>query len=214
MLQQDRSDRSRKQILDKALRLFSKQGYRGTNIREIAEAAGLSTGNVYHLFPDKESIFRALLERYFAILASADNPFNQALAAGAFPNDIEALGRGSRESVRKFKPYVSLIYVDVVEFEGKHIRRYYSEMASRFERFMAAQKSETAIRGKLRPGVSPVSAIMLASRFFLHYYAVEIVFGVKDHFGKNSDDVLKEIADILRHGMLRVEPDSKGRMRN
>ncbi len=203
MLQQDRSDRSRKQILDKALRLFSKQGYRGTNIREIAEAAGLSTGNVYHLFPDKESIFRALLDRYFTILALPDNPFNQALAAGAFPNDLEALGRGSRESVRKYKPYVALIYVDVVEFDGKHIRRYYSEMAHRFEAFMASHPGEAAIKQKLRPGVSPVSAIMLASRFLLHYYAVEIVFGVKNHFGKNSDDVLKEIADILRHGMLR-----------
>ena len=203
MLQQDRSSRSRKQILDKALRLFSKQGYRGTNIREIAEAAGLSTGNVYHLFPDKESIFKALLERYFSLLAAPDFPFNQALAEGAFPNDLEALGRASRESVRKYRAYVALIYVDVVEFEGRHIRRYYSEMAQRFERFMASQSGQAAIKEKLRPGVSPVSAIMLASRFLLHYYAVEIVFGVKNHFGKNSDDVLKEIADMLRHGMLR-----------
>jgi AcrR family transcriptional regulator len=203
MLQQDRSDRSRKRILDKALRLFSKQGYRGTNIREIAEAASLSTGNVYHLFPDKESIFRALLERYFTLLAAPDFPFNKALAEGAFPNDLEALGRASRESVRKYKAYVALIYVDVVEFEGRHIRRYYSEMAHRFEAFMAAQPGEAAIKAKLRPGVSPVSAIMLASRFLLHYYAVEFVFGVKNHFGKNSDDVLKEIADMLRHGMLR-----------
>ncbi len=44
---------------------------------------------------------------------------------------------------------------------------------------------------------------MLASRFLLHYYAVEIVFGVRNHFGKNSEDVVKEIADILRYGMLR-----------
>ena len=204
MLQQDRSARSRKQILDKALRLFSKQGYRGTNIREIAEAAGLSTGNVYHLFRDKESIFRSLLERYFAILAAPDNPFNKALAEGAFPNDLEALGRASRESVRRYKAYVALIYVDVVEFEGKHIRRYYSEMAHRFEAFMAAHPGQAGIKAKLRPGVSPVSAIMLASRFLLHYYAVEFVFGVKNHFGKNSDDVLKEIADMLRHGMLRA----------
>ena len=203
MLQQDRSGRSRKQILDKALRLFSKKGYHGTNIREIAEAAGLSTGNVYHLFPDKESIFRALLERYFAILARPDFPFNQALADGAFPNDLEALGRASRESVRRYKAYVALIYVDVVEFEGRHIRRYYSEMAHRFEVFMAAHPGQASIQAKLRRGVSPVSAIMLASRFLLHYYAVEIVFGVKNHFGKNSDDVLKEIADMLRHGMLR-----------
>lgn len=203
MLQQERSDRSRKQILDKALRLFSRQGYSGTNIREIAEAAGLSTGNVYHLFADKESIFKALLERYFAILATPDFPLNRALANGAFPDDLEALGRASRESVRKYRPYVALIYVDVVEFEGKHIRRFYSEMAQRFEAFMAAQPSQAAVREKLRPGVSPVSAIMLATRFFLHYYAVEIVFGVKDHFGKNSDEALREIAHILRHGMLR-----------
>ena len=203
MLQHDRSERSRKLILDRALRLFSKQGYRGTNIREIADAASVSTGNVYHVFPDKESIFRALLERYFAILAQPDFPLNKALAEGAFPNDLEALGRASRESVRKYKSYVALIYVDVVEFEGKHIRRYYSEMANRFEVFVASRPAEAGIRQKLRPGVSPVSAIMLASRFLLHYYAVEIVFGVKNHFGKNSDDVLKEIADMLRHGMLR-----------
>ena len=203
MLQHDRSERSRKLILDRALRLFSNQGYRGTNIREIADAASVSTGNVYHVFPDKESIFRALLERYFAILAQPDFPLNKALAEGAFPNDLEALGRASRESVRKYKSYVALIYVDVVEFEGKHIRRYYSEMANRFEVFVASRPAEAGIRQKLRPGVSPVSAIMLASRFLLHYYAVEIVFGVKNHFGKNSDDVLKEIADMLRHGMLR-----------
>ncbi len=203
MHQQDRSDRSRKAILDKGLSLFSKQGYHGTSIREIATAAGLSTGIVYHLFPDKEAIFRALLERYFTFLASPDFPFNRALAEGAFPNDLEGLGRASRESVRRYKPYVALIYVDVVEFEGKHIRRFYSEMAHRFEAFMAAHPGEAALRKKLRPGVSPVSAIMLASRFLLHYYAVEIVFGVKNHFGKNSDDVLKEIADILRYGMLR-----------
>jgi AcrR family transcriptional regulator len=204
MLQQDRSGRSRRLILDSALKLFSKQGYRGTSTREIAEAAGLSTGNVYHLFEDKESVFRALLERYFAILAAPEFPFNKALAAGAFPDDLEALGKASRESVRKYKSYVALIYVDVVEFDGKHIRRYYAEMARRFESFMAIPPGETAIRSKLRPGVSPVAAIMLASRFFLHYYAVEIVFGVKDHFGKNSDDVLKEIAEILRHGMLEA----------
>jgi AcrR family transcriptional regulator len=203
MHQQDRSDRSRKAILDKGLRLFSKQGYHGTSIREVATAAGLSTGIVYHLFPDKEAIFRALLERYFTFLASPDFPFNRALAEGAFPNDLEGLGRASRESVRRYKPYVALIYVDVVEFEGKHIRRFYSEMAQRFEAFMAAQPGERALRAKLRPGVSPVSAIMLASRFLLHYYAVEIVFGVRNHFGKNSDEVLKEIADILRYGMLR-----------
>ena len=203
MQQQDRSDRSRKAILDKALSLFSKQGYHGTSIRDVAAGAGLSTGIVYHLFKDKEAIFRALLDRYFTVLAAPDFPFNQALAEGAFPDDLEKLGRASRESVRRYKPYVALIYVDVVEFEGKHIRRFYADMARRFEASMATDPGEKVLLAKLRPGVSPVSAVMLASRFLLHYYAVEIVVGVSNHFGKNSEDVVKEIADILRYGMLR-----------
>ena len=32
---------------------------------------------------------------------------------------------------------------------------------------------------------------------------VEILFGVRDHFGKGTDEVVHEISRILRHGMLR-----------
>jgi AcrR family transcriptional regulator len=201
--QHERSERSRGQILEAALRLFSHQGYRGTSIREIAEAAGISTGNLYHQFPDKESLFRTLLDQYWQAIESPDFPFNRALAAGAFPEDLEALGRAARESVARYREHVALIYVDVVEFEGSHIRRFYSEMAQRFSAFMESHPD--AFRESLRPGVSPVSAVMLVSRFLLHYYAVELVFGVPDHFGKGSEAVLADIADILRHGMLRKE---------
>jgi AcrR family transcriptional regulator len=198
--QGERSERSRKQVLDAALRLFSKQGYRGTSMRDIAEAAGVSTGNVYHAFPDKETIFRTLLEQYWRAIADPEFPFNKALAEGAFPDDIEKLGRASRESVERYRPYVALIYVDVVEFDGRHIRRFYSDMARNFEAFMQHQGG--ALEKKLRQGVSPLSAIMLTSRFLLHYFAVELVFGVPNHFGKNTDSVLKDIAEILKHGML------------
>ena len=51
LTQGEKSERSQGAILQAALRLFSKQGYRGTSIREIALEAGLSTGNVYHHFP-------------------------------------------------------------------------------------------------------------------------------------------------------------------
>jgi hypothetical protein len=100
---------------------------------------------------------------------------------------------------------VALIYVDVVEFEGSHIRRFYSEMAQRFETFWGRHPARAALEQKLRPGVSPVSAIMVAGRFLLQYFAVELVFGVPDHFGKGSETVMREIADILKHGIVRAE---------
>ena len=201
--QEVRSERSRGQILDAALRLFSRRGYRGTSMRDIALAAKVSTGNVYHQFPDKESLFRTLLERYFELLAAPEHPFNRALASGAFPADLEALARAAREGVERYRAYVALIYVDVVEFEGKHIRRYYMEMADRFTRFLESHRDRIRL-DLLRPGVPPTTAVMLAARFFLHYFAVELVFGVPNHFGKDTDAVLREAVDILQSGMLRA----------
>ncbi|HET8646833.1 MAG TPA: hypothetical protein VFO85_15165, partial [Vicinamibacteria bacterium] len=83
-----------------------------------------------------------------------------------------------------------------------HIRKFYSDMARRFAAWIEAHGGAEALRRKLRPGVDPVAAMMLASRFFLTYFSVEIVFGVPHHFGKDTDAVIREIADILRHGMV------------
>ena len=201
MNQVERSERSRSQILRVALKLFSRRGYRATSMRDIALGAKVSTGNVYHQFPDKETIFNTLLDQYWRAIASPEFPFNKALASGAFPNDLEALGRAARDSVAEYRPYVALIYVDVVEFEGSHIRKFYADMASRFEAFLSQNRDQLNL-DRLRPGVSPTSAVMIASRLLLHYFSVELVFGVPNHFGSDTETALKQIADILSHGML------------
>lgn len=201
---EQRTRESRERVLEAALRLFSRQGFRSTTLREIADEAGVSTGNVYHHFSDKEEMFDTLLDDYWKILAKPDYPFNAALAAGAFPDDLEALGQAARESVRLYRPYVALIYVDVVEFEGLHIRKFYSEMPGRFARFLKKHGREEEIKRRLRPGISPVSAVMLATRIYLNYFAVEILFGVPNHFGKSSTAVVHEIAEMLRNGILRT----------
>lgn len=207
--QEERSEKSCARILEAALQLFSHQGYRGTSVREIAEAAGVSTGNVYHHFPDKEQIFKTLLDQYWEEIRNPDIPFNRALYAGAFPDNIEELGHASREFVETHRDYISLIYVDVVEFEGSHIRKFYGEMASRFEAFLASQAEHKETRSRLRPDVSTLSAMMMASRFYLNFFTVEILFGVPNHFGKPSEEVVRETAEILRHGILR--PEKAGR---
>lgn len=205
MSQVQRSEKSRAQILDSALKLFSHKGYGATSVRDIAEEAGLSKGNVYHHFPDKEAIFRALIDRYFEAMSQPEFPFNRALAAGSFPENLEAIGHAIREIVRDYREYVALIYVDVVEFDGTHVRKFYQNMADRFDSFMKATGMEKELQKKLANGLSPVSAVMLATRIFYNYFTVEILFGVKDHFGKETDQAVVEISRILRHGMLRDE---------
>ncbi len=50
-------------ILSSARRLFLRQGYTATSMRQVAEAAGIGKATIYHHFPDKRSIVMALLQR-------------------------------------------------------------------------------------------------------------------------------------------------------
>ena len=43
-------------ILRVAVRLFGERGFANVSISDIAEAAGCSTGNIYHYFRSKEDI--------------------------------------------------------------------------------------------------------------------------------------------------------------
>jgi TetR/AcrR family transcriptional regulator, acrAB operon repressor len=201
--QEDRTRRSRTQILAAALKLFSRRGYHGTSIRDIAEAARASTGNVYHHFPDKESIFNALIAEYLAAISSPEHPFNRALIAGVFPVDLEEMARAARASIEEYRDYAVLIYVDVVEFEGAHLNRMYGEMADRFQAFLTQFGPKLRL-DRLRDGVSPLTAIMVVTRFFIQYFAVEVAFRVPNHFGKDSNEAIRDIVDVLKFGILKA----------
>jgi len=53
---------TRSEILDKALELFTRQGYAGTSLRDIADAVGFTKAALYYHFPAKEDLLLALLD--------------------------------------------------------------------------------------------------------------------------------------------------------
>ena len=202
MQREEKSERSRRQVLDAALQLFSHQGYRATSVREIADKARVSTGNLYHHFPDQEAIFNALLDELWEIADSLRFPFRRALVSGEFPDNLEQLGLAARDSIREFKLYMALIYVDVIEFDGTHIQKFYGDMAKRFAQILEQEGMRERVQQRLRPGVSPVSAMLMTTRIFFNYFTIEILFNVPEPFGKDSMQSVREIADILRNGMV------------
>ena len=50
------------QILNIALDQFIQYGYYGTSTRKIAEEAGISSGLMFHYFPNKQALYEALVE--------------------------------------------------------------------------------------------------------------------------------------------------------
>ena len=205
MQREEKSERSRRQVLDAALHLFSHQGFRATSVRDIADRARVSIGNVYHHFPDKESLFQTLLEELFALAQTHRFPFRRALGQGLFPENLEALGYAARESVLEYRQHLALIYVDVIEFDGTHIQRFYADMAKMFARYIQLDGIEEGMRSRLRPGVQPVEALLLTWRIFFNYFSIEVLFHVPEPFGQDTRQVVGRIADMLRNGIVAKE---------
>lgn len=71
----------RTRILDAALTLVSEQGAAGTSMRRLAAVCGLNVATIYHYFPSKADLLRALIEerRYGERMAADGPPIDPAL---------------------------------------------------------------------------------------------------------------------------------------
>lgn len=58
-------ERTRAQILDEAVVLFSARGYRATSVAMIAKACSISTATVFWHFESKEGLLQAIFNRMF-----------------------------------------------------------------------------------------------------------------------------------------------------
>ena len=93
-----RGQETRERILAEALRLFAAHGFARVSVEEIADAAGVTKGAVYHWFTDKDDLGRELqhelYERLSAVSLRALDPHgdtieNMRRSFGAY---LDALG--------------------------------------------------------------------------------------------------------------------------
>jgi AcrR family transcriptional regulator len=141
---QERARDRQRRILDAALDVFSRRGFRAASVDEIAAEAQTSKGGVYFHFPGKQRIFRALLdysarrllERVEEAIERESEPVARADAAlltvlRTFGEHrslarlfmVEALGAGSefqRRLLEVHEAYISLIqrHLDVAVQQG------------------------------------------------------------------------------------------------
>lgn len=90
-------------VLDRAMRLFWRQGYEATSVQDLVAATGLNRASLYNAFGDKHSLFLAAIERYLetvsgARLAALEAPGPALPALRRYFDDLIAfsLGEGRR----------------------------------------------------------------------------------------------------------------------
>ena len=60
----EKAEERRNQLIDTALQVFAKKGFDKTSVRELAAAAGVAQGLMYHYFKSKDKLLEAVVERH------------------------------------------------------------------------------------------------------------------------------------------------------
>jgi len=96
---------NRRAILDAAQEVFAEIGYGAASIRDVIRRTDLAAGTFYNYFPDKQSVFRAVLEEHTTELR------RRLRASRSGAADVESVVREG------FRTYFSFIVEDRPLFE-------------------------------------------------------------------------------------------------
>jgi AcrR family transcriptional regulator len=192
---------NRQKILDAAQGLFFKQGYHGTTLRDIGRDASVSMGGIYHHFDSKEAIYLSLLET-----ASQGFDFSGLLGLltdGRFPANLAEIGSFLAKAIRANKPFFKLAYVDILEFQGRHMRFTIETL-----RHTIAQVTQGALQSQMADGrmrsLHPAIVTRVLLDVYLHYFLEEVMLdkSLADQLGLTEDELIGQMEQILLHGVL------------
>lgn len=184
-------------IEDAAIHLFLEQGYHATSMRQIAEHAGLALGGIYNHFVSKDQIFEAIIvdqhpyKKILPLILAVEEATPEEFFKSAFRIVIRELGQQPE--------FINLMFIELVEFKGKHGSSMLREIAPRvlpiFEKIVKTMK-----------GLRVTNPAMLMRSFFgmiLSYFITEMIVSnsvVSKLMPKNSADTY---IDIFLKGILK-----------
>lgn len=114
---------TKERILDKALELFSQNGYSGTNIRELTAALGLVKSSMYRHFESKEAIWNALLDALIAYYeARFGSPEHLPPAPDSLDGLVEMTMRMAELTVRDERIVMSRKLLSIEQFRDDRAR--------------------------------------------------------------------------------------------
>ena len=188
--------RSRQQIIAASHRLFLDQGFHGTTMRQIAKASGMALASLYNHFADKNDLFRAVFEAY--------NPYPilmMALENSQGPTAADLSRTAARRLVTALSArpdLVKLVFIDVVEFQGKHLAIAYPAVAPGMEKFAERLRRDPSA---LRP-ISNEGLLRAFFGLFYTFHMTEMLLGKpSDPKAELSD--MQELMEVYLNGILK-----------
>jgi TetR/AcrR family transcriptional regulator len=196
----------RKLVLEAALSVFAKKGYGGATTREIAAAAGVTEAIIFRHFPNKQELFRAVMDLR---CGGPVQTWLDAIRGHMARNDDEAVLRtvagGALRCYRENLDYERLLLfaaLDGHEAGLAHNREFIAPIVEELREYLIRRQREGAMR-ECCPEL-----ILVALAGAAQYYGVQTgMFGQKAG-NLTDEEVVETIVHIILNG-LRPRTDNK-----
>ncbi|HUO60614.1 MAG TPA: TetR/AcrR family transcriptional regulator [Candidatus Acidoferrales bacterium] len=190
----------RNQILDVATDLFARQGFQGTTTRAIAERAEVNEAIIFRHFPNKEVLYRAVLEKNaresgiagtVREILDRDGDLRQSMV------EIAATMLRKRIESPTFTRLFLYSALEGHELSNQFLRSYVSLAIANVGDFLRKSME----RGLVRRG----NAVLMARCFFgmmTHYILLHDLFGGDRAWAYDPEAIAADIVDVWIDGVL------------
>ena len=200
---QEKSLETRNRIVECAYTLFIEQGYNATAMREISNRAGVTIGAIYNHFPNKEAIWQEVFLTH--------HPYHEFMpvlraAQGETTADVVyAMASGLNRELLKRNDLMNLLFIEIVEFNAKHVPVLYKEILPDLQRIGSVFKERFS---QLRDFPMPVLVRSFAGLFFSYY--ITGLFIQQMHGLTSDDTTLRQMVDLYLFGILADDDPLRG----
>lgn len=196
-------ERRHRQILDTAIKVFAKSGFRGTTTKQLAKAAGVSEATIFLHFPSKEAIYEEILEE----LLQSQRPLTGALEetdGAPLERVAERFGQAFLEQHRRGSDLLRLALFSALERRplGRRIAaQHFGGPVMSLVRLI--EKAQA--RGEVRTDLDPEAAARSLDSVLIHQVLVRELLGRDQISAKDMESYI----DIWLRGVAPREDEEK-----
>jgi len=151
--QSTKKDKTQQLILDAAAKCFSKQGFHGTPLKDIAETVNMKVGSLYYHFPSKEMLMQEVLNKSVQLIYNTvKDEVNKLGDTPTFPELLRAAIRGHLIAILTYSDYTSASIRNYGQFpEAVHLASQSSR--DEYEQFWRDLFDKSETEGAIKKGV-------------------------------------------------------------
>jgi AcrR family transcriptional regulator len=187
--------KTRQDLLDAALLVFSRQGYQSARLTDIAQAAGVTRGAIYHHFGSKSELFSTLMEEASAEYRSIMD------SDASWPEKVRKI---IRLKLEKTKDMESEFVRDLMASPYPELRGLMEEWASKNLEMLREDFVQGQRKGYVRPDVKPDFLIFLLNQ--MRNWAVDPAL---DGLYSSTKEMTEEMVKFFFYGILNTQDQDK-----